>query len=468
MRTPLFLLVSLTLIVGYAVFQYGGVTTPDWNFCLLALCILAAIVWLASPGASLAPPLDRGFSLLLALLVAYVALQLVPLPMSWLRVLSPPRAELLAAVIRIEPAATRAPVSVVPPVTFAHLLRLLAYILVFFLVREAGWRLRERLWRLAVPLICIGVLEAGIGLAQYFGGAASATGTYVNRNHYAGLLEMVLPLAVMLTAIVLRRQHIDRPGSISWALLACLPIACSALILLGLIYSFSRMGLLVTMASIAILTVLGISGGAAAGRRRRLISAGGLLAISLFFILLAIPNGLLDRFADTAAGDELTADARLQIWKETQHLIGAYPVFGAGLGTYASAIQKYRASSPLALVDFAHNDYLQLLAELGAAGFIPVAVCGILVLWRLLRRAATEASTRRRLLATGCAASLGAIAMHSLVDFNLYIPANAMLVAWVAGIGSALELSADEKSRGRRRAGMTGGYKGGFDSLTLR
>jgi O-antigen ligase len=444
----LVLLFSLTLIVGYAVFQYGGVTAPDWSFCLAALCIVAAVVWLGGPGARLAPALDRKLSLLLAVFAAYAALQLVPLPMAWLRVLSPARAELLRAVMGIDAGRTGAPISVAPSVTFAHLMRLLAYILVFFLVREAAWRAREKTWQLAVPVIGIAAFEAGLGLTQYFGGASSATGTYVNHNHYAGLLEMAFPLAVALAAVVVRRLYRDRSGSIPWALLACLPIACSALIFVGVIYSFSRMGLVVAIASTAILAVLGFSGRSAG--KRRAAGALALLAISLILIFLAIPNGLLDRFADTPGGDELTADARLQIWKETLHLIDAYPIFGTGLGTYASAFQKYRASSLLSLVDFAHNDYLQLLAELGFAGFIPFAICGILVFIRLLRSAVTEARTRRRLLAAGCAASLCAIAMHSVVDFNLYIPANAMVVAWVAGIGSALEFPSHEKSRFRR------------------
>ena len=450
MRNPSLFLIPLTLIVGYAVFQYGGVTTPEWSYCLVALCIVAMVVWLAGPSARLAPPPDRWISLLFAVLVVWVALQLVPLPMSWLKVLSPARAELLGAVMQIDPGQTRAPISVAPSVTFAHLLRLLAYILVFFLVREAGWRLKESLWRLAIPVICIAAFEAGLGLAQYFGGAAQATGTYVNHNHYAGLLEVALPLAGMLTAVILRRQHLERTDSIPWALLACLLIACSALIFLGLIYSFSRMGLLVAIASIAILAVLSAAGGHTG--KNRALAAGGMLAIMLTFVVLAIPNGLLDRFAQTPAGEDLTSDARLQIWKETQHLIGAYPIFGCGLGTYASAIQKYRASSPLSLVDFAHNDYLQLLAELGPIGFVPLFACGLLNFGRLFRRALTEVRTRRRFLAAGCATSLFAIAMHSLVDFNLYIPANAMLVAWVAGIGTAMEFPTDEKHRGRRHS----------------
>lgn len=447
MRNPLLFLLSLTLIVSYAVFQYGGVT-PDWNFCLIALCLLAPAVWLG-PGARLAPPLPPAISIPIGLLVAYVALQLVPMPMSWLRVLSPARADLLSAVNLIDPSQAFAPLSVSPAVTFAHLMRLLAYILVFFLVRETGWRLRERIWRLAMPVIGIAAFEAGLGLVQYFSGAPAATGTYVNHNHYAGLLEIALPLAAMLTSVILRRQHTERSDSIPWALLACLLIACSALVFLGLIYSFSRMAILVAIASVAVLAVLSASGGTT-GKARSFASAG-LLAISLVFVFLAVPSGLLDRFGDKPGGQDLTADVRLQIWHETRHLIAAYPVFGCGLGAYASAIQKYRASAPLSLVDFAHNDYLQLLAELGPAGFVPLAVGGIVVFSRLLRRIFSEARTRRRFLAAGCATSLCAIAMHSLVDFNLYIPANAMLVAWVAGIGSALDLPRDEETRVQRR-----------------
>ena len=63
----------------------------------------------------------------------------------------------------------------------------------------------------------------------------------------------------------------------------------------------------------------------------------------------------------------------MQIWHDTLQLIGHYPVFGCGLGTFVSAIQQYRGPTPLALVDYVRtSDYLQLLAELGFVGFFLV------------------------------------------------------------------------------------------------
>src|ERR1019366_343 len=84
--------------------------------------------------------------------------------------------------------------------------------------------------------------------------------------------------------------------------------------------------------------------------------------------------------------------------------------------------------------DFAHNDYLQLLAELGLVGFAIGAALAFSVLRMALRRAVKSSDPEARYFAVACVGALSAIALHSLADFNLYIPANAMLLAWIAGM----------------------------------
>ncbi len=101
-------------------------------------------------------------------------------------------------------------------------------------------------------------------------------------------------------------------------------------------------------------------------------------------------------------------------------------------------MQRYRvSSSPLALVDFAHNDYLQFLAEWGIAGFLP-ALLFVFLLFSRGWNGATRANPGHRWLSAACFAALAALAVHSLADFNLYIPVNAMIAAWIAGIAVAL------------------------------
>ncbi|HYA17698.1 MAG TPA: O-antigen ligase family protein, partial [Bryobacteraceae bacterium] len=263
---------------------------------------------------------------------------------------------------------------------------------------------------------------------QIFAGASRATGTYANANHLAGLLEMSLPFALAMTAQAVERRRV----------LSIIPAAaCCVLIFASLLYTLSRAGFAGAIVAIAVLAGLLASG---KERRRRALAAFAILAVFAAILFLAVPNQLLDRLADTD-GDVLP-DVRFQIWRETLRLIGAYPVFGCGLGTYVSAIQQYRVSStPIALVDYAHSDYLQLLAEWGFVGFAPALAFALLLLSRGLRGAATAGRRDQRWLPAACFAGLVALAIHSFADFNLYIPVNAMVAAWIAGIIAGLNLS---------------------------
>ncbi len=422
--------------MGFAVFSSGGVTTPEWNVCLCVVCGLSLAVWLPLRRTDVAPALDRSLTTLLMLFPVYVALQLVPLPVSWLRVLSPARVAVYDATLRLGPGNSHVPLSAAPTVTMAHLLRVLCFICIFFLIRELTWRLAPRPWLATLPVIALGTAEAALGLAQTFGGAPRASGTYVNPNHYSCFLEMTLPVALSLAAIAVRRKHRREAGSLKRVLLASALIGCATCIFLGALYSMSRMSLAAITASLLVLAI-GFSVGKADGRFRYLAGACAAL-VFLGVVFLSVPGALLERLAKRGGQDPLTADARVAIWKETLPMTTDYRFFGSGLGTYVSVFQKYRASAPEYLVDFAHNDYLQLLAELGLIGFAIASAAALLILLRIVRAIRGGATSAQRLLAAGCAAALAALLLDSSVDFDFYIPANAMLAAWIAGIGTAV------------------------------
>jgi O-antigen ligase len=223
--------------------------------------------------------------------------------------------------------------------------------------------------------------------------------------------------------------------------IGCVLLAAAATMLIGAFDSLSRMGLATVLTSGVVMAGLGFT-----SRLRgsaRVLGAVVPIAI-LLFVMAAAPGPLVDRFYGANGEGEVTSDVRLQFWKETGNLMAAYPVFGCGLGAYASAIQKFRKSAPLGLLEFAHNDYLQTAAELGVAGWAPWLVSGVWLLVMPWRAAFASLRSKNRLLAVACASSLSAIALDSTVDFDFYVPANMLVAAWIAGIASGLRFKGPE------------------------
>lgn len=417
---------ALALILAFTISQYGGVTPREWNVTLISLVVVSLVLWLPGRKAVFAPGLPGRLPVAIAAVFIWVGFQLLPLPLGWLRILSPARFDIARGLESIH-RAQWVPLSVSPQLTLAHILRLLAYLLVFFLLRELSFRLANRVWLLVLPLLVVASAEASIGLVQHFESGGFANGTYANHGHLAGLLEMVLPVTVILIPMALRRKR-GVNESTTTAVLVCLAAGCTVLILLGLLYTASRMGLAAAAISISILAVLEMS----ARRNRNAAALFATIAV-LIILMVSAPLSLVSRYE----GD-LTSNVRLQIWGDTLKLIANYPVFGCGLGTFVSAVQKYRAATPLTLVDYAHSDYLQLLAELGSVGFLLAMAVAILICRDAFASVRTEHDRQARLMQMACVASIAAIAVHSLVDFQFYIPANVMVAAWIAGLASGI------------------------------
>jgi O-antigen ligase len=197
------------------------------------------------------------------------------------------------------------------------------------------------------------------------------------------------------------------------------------------------MGFIATLASLLVMGTLAFGilqlSWMARSRKRRMIAAGLVASLVLAGFVMLPSDKLIARFAQLVSTDR-TGEGRAQLWAETIPLIRAYPVFGCGLGGYETGFMKFKAFDPLVTDDFAHNDYLQLLAEMGVVGFAIGATLTLSVVRTAVREAVGSRDPGARYFAVACAGALAAILVHSLADFNLYIPANAMLVAWIAGM----------------------------------
>jgi O-antigen ligase len=443
-----FSLVGVGLIFSYAVFRSGAGLGEDWYLCGAWLGIVGVVYGLVTPRRKMAPAPSLLFCLALVGLLTVCCLQLVPFPISLVETVSPTRAALHYALVPIVGPLESVPFSLAPAASFRYLVVLISCAVAFVLARNIAWRSKWRLWRVVAPFVGVAFIEAILGLVQrYWAGNPLAQGTYVNRNHFAGLLEMALPFAVM-GAVALWNQHDpDEDRGVVETLKACGLLIVATALLAAIIHSLSRMGFLAALVALFVAGMMWFSMSSSSRRSRLLAGGVGVLVVLGFLLLPTDP--LLHRFAGLASTEGITANTRVEIWRETWQLVETYPWLGVGLGGYESSFIAYKTVAPLNLVDFAHNDYLQYLAELGVIGFALLGFLAVRTLVQAFRTGSMAEDIDERCFGTAATASLAAIALHSFVDFNLYVPAHMMMVAWIAGAVDALW------SRSRERRAST-------------
>jgi O-antigen ligase len=118
-------------------------------------------------------------------------------------------------------------------------------------------------------------------------------------------------------------------------------------------------------------------------------------------------------------------------------LIGGHPWLGTGLGTFSVAYPSVQTAFAGKFVSHAHNDYLEFAAELGIPAALLLFGAVFYVLLQCTRSFYCSASRSEKTVALGCFGSLSAISLHSLTDFNLHIPANALVFFVVLGLAQA-------------------------------
>jgi O-antigen ligase len=317
--------------------------------------------------------------------------------------------------------------------TRMDLLLLIADVIVLFLAVQAFQTLED--WRgfvwfgmvfgFAVSLFAILQNLSSNGKLYWFREIRSGVppfGPYVNRNHFAGFVELVLPLS--LVPILMGRVRKQRQAVVG--ILAVLPLA-------ALFLSASRGGIVSFGVQLALLVYLLLR---RRGLGKRMLAAASVLLVA-FLLVSWLGVGLLLERLSSFESSEVTGGKRAAMRKGAWHIFLDHPLAGTGLGTLQIVYPPYETLYDGKVVNHTHNDYLEALAETGVLGGLCCAwFLGALLRESLKRFRTVNDSFAGTLQLSGFVASSGFL-VHSLVDFNLHIPANALLFFLMAHLSTA-------------------------------
>lgn len=323
--------------------------------------------------------------------------------------------------------------SVYPYATKIELLRAGAYILLFFLTVESFHTAKD--WkRFAWFLVSLGFFISLLAIVQYFTFNGKLYwfrtlppgevpfGPFVNPNHFAGFVELTTPLGLaMLFCGAVRRDKVPL-----LILLTVLPIG-------ALVLSASRGGITSFLFEFVLLAFVMRK---EKSRRKQLLTAAGLALMAGFLALWLGLGWTVERFQGLTHGD-ISRDRRITVFKDTSQVFRSHLWAGTGLGTLEVAYPSYESYYDGRVIDHAHNDYLELLADTGLIGGACIFVFIALLIQRGLFNLRAAKSPVSRSLYSGALVACAGLLLHSMVDFNLHIPSNTLLFLLLAAMATS-------------------------------
>jgi O-antigen ligase len=350
------------------------------------------------------------------------------------------------------------PLSIHQQATREELFKLLAYFAVFIVVVH-HLRSKEQVRTIVRAIVAMGLFLAVFAIVQKMtwngrlywfyplGPGITSNrdyiwGPYLNHNHLAGYLEMAILLALGLLFYQISRKLSSRssfnetrlPGSFrsEWfprnAGLFVLIIIMIAI----LFATLSRGGIIGLTAGLAIFMLM-------IRTRRSLVGFAPVLFLLGIVVLLAVVAASWDRIESRFS--EIGKEGRIKrfdVWTDAVSLVQAFPLLGTGFGTFGDAYPLYQTKNSTLRFEHAENDYLELLADTGFAGFSLLGSLGALFSVLAFKKWRKRRSMFVKCIGAGGLASCAAMGVHSLADFNMRIPANAMTFTVIAGMTWAL------------------------------
>ena len=349
------------------------------------------------------------------------------------------------------------------------ILKLVTYVAIFFLTQQLFAGQSDRVWRMTAGGLAVYAFAMAVfAIIQFFASPGLLYGAimprwggyifgpYVNHNHYAGLMEMLIPITAAFT-IGLHRSHPAKPFLV-FSIFICLA---------SLYLSGSRGGLVALAVEFALFAAVVLCAGhrkrdarntewktdgfergtytsvRVTGNRQRevpkiLLVACCLLLVAGIFLSWLDPGDVWKRWEQAAHQPEFATAERLKIVIDSIRISRAYLRYGVGLGAFEVAYPQFQTITTDHVIDYAHNDYAQLLAETGLIGWglAPISIAMFAVL--SVRRLSARLNERTGWIQLGAAVGVCGVLAHSFSDFNLHIPANA---AWFAAMACMASLS---------------------------
>ena len=330
-----------------------------------------------------------------------------------------------------------------------ELIRVLVYAVVFFAVLNNLHR-QESVQIITVTLLFLAMCIAGYAVYQFVTGSDKVwhfikpypnrgSGTYISPNHMAGFLEMLLPLGLAYTLV--GRQKPVMKVFLGYA---------SLMIVAGIGVSVSRGSWLATTAVVCLFVGLLVFHRSyrwqAVALFLLLVVASTYFISNTYFLQKRIKHTL----TNTA---NLESDTRVELWDASMRMWKDHFWWGVGPGHFDTRFRMYRPDAVQLRPDRAHNEYLNALADWGLVGTVIVLVslvllcAGVFKTWRYVRRSEAgfgQQTSNKYAFVLGASLGLLALALHSFVDFNMQIPANAILaVALIALLTSHLRFATE-------------------------
>ena len=287
-------------------------------------------------------------------------------------------------------------------------------------------------------------------------GGGGAYGPFVNSNHFAAAIELSLPAALVLLAAAVRNLGSVGVARQRAAVVALASAVVAVVAVAAVLRSSSRGG--VVFLGVAFVLTLPLWMRPTGGRRWPWVAGiSALCAVSIVLAWTRIQE-LRDGFAALLVVEGVEGNTRWDLWAGTLRSFGRSPLFGSGLGSYRHVIGLDKPATGTAVLEQAHNDWLEWAATAGVVGVVVLALALVAVVLCLRPGRVRRLRFEFRYPLAGAAVALAATALHEAIGFGLQTPLNRYLLAvWVGlvwGVWSRVEAG---KERGRDRGAERGG-----------